>query len=353
MELYILDNTFARIAVIDEFTSLIWTKRYYTCGDFELYIPADDMLLPYLDPDESSEKYIERDDDDTIMIIETLAIKTDVENGDYFIVTGRSLESILARRVILSQTVVNNSDVVQGMKSLIVAHTGNGNPLSYRAFQNFSIDDSLTYTADIVTQFTGDVLLDAVSGICKRFGIGMKMTVSGSAITLAFFVGPSVDVTFSPDFDNLINSQYLKDYTSYANYAIVAGEGEGTSRIMMNVMRGTAASGFQLREMFVDARDMSSNKGKETEIPSIEYLAMLAERGKEKLAERVATQSFEADVEPRMTYQYKDDWNLGDVVKVTNEYGITAQPRIVEIIECWDAEGYTAIPTFDSLDIVS
>mgnify|MGYP002731915666 FL=1 len=48
MELYILNQTFQRVAVIDQYSSLIWTRRYWDVGDFELYIPADPDLLQYL-----------------------------------------------------------------------------------------------------------------------------------------------------------------------------------------------------------------------------------------------------------------------------------------------------------------
>ena len=40
MELYLLDENFVAQSIIDNFKSLIWTKRYYTCGDFELYMPC-------------------------------------------------------------------------------------------------------------------------------------------------------------------------------------------------------------------------------------------------------------------------------------------------------------------------
>lgn len=349
MDVYVLDSSFVPVAVIDCYQSLIWTKRYYTCGDFELYIPADDSLLPYLKED----NFIARDDDDSVMIIEAVNIQTDAENGDFFIVSGRSLESVLSRRVVMTQTVVNAADVVQGIKQLIVSQTGNGNPSSYRAFPNLVIDDSLEVPENLLTQFTGTVLLDAVSQICKRFGIGFKMAVTRSQnsfqITLSFYEGSEVDVTFSPEFDNLINSKYVCDYSTFANYAIVAGEGEGVNRITMNVPRSTPTpSGFSLREMFVDARDMSSNNGG---ISSGDYMKMLSERGMEKLAERDVTQSFEAEIEPQMTYKYKSDYNLGDIVTVTNEYGVTAKPRIIEIIESWDETGYTVVPTFDALEV--
>ena len=40
MDLYILNKNFEKIGLIDTYESVIWTTRYYTYGDFELYIPA-------------------------------------------------------------------------------------------------------------------------------------------------------------------------------------------------------------------------------------------------------------------------------------------------------------------------
>lgn len=344
MNIYVLNTNYETVAVIDCFKSLIWTKRYYTCGDFELYVPADENLLPYLQND----YILIRDDDDSAMIIEQLEIQTDTENGDFYIVSGRSIESVLARRVVLWQTVINTADVVQGLKQLIVTHTGNGDASNYRAIPGLEIDDSLTVSETLMTQITGDVLLDAVSSICTRFGIGMKMVLSGSTLTLSFYEGSEVDVVFSPEFDNMINSKYLRDYSNLANYAQVAGEGEGTSRITAVVGVTPTPSGFALRELYVDARDLSTNNG---EITNQNYLQFLAERGWEKLAEHDVVQTFEAEIDPNASFVYKVDYNLGDIVTVTNEYGVTAKPRIVEIIESWDDTGYKAIPTFDALEV--
>lgn len=345
MDIYILDKSFNSVAVVDCFKSLIWAKRYYKCGDFELYIPANTELLPLLQKD----FFVVREDDDTVMIIERVFIQTDAENGDYFIISGRSLESILARRVVLSQTVIETSDVVQGIKYLVTRHTGNGDPDSYRAFPNFTIDDSLQISEDYKAQFTGQVLLDAVSSICQRFQIGFKMSLLGSNIVLSFYQGAEVDVVFSPEFDNIINSQYVTDSSNLSNYAIVAGQGEGSSRFIVNVPRATPSErGFELREIWVDARDIQSNG---SEIPTTDYAWMLSERGREKLAEHDVSSAFDAEIEASMTFAYKTDYHLGDIVTVTNEYGITANPRIVEVIESWDESGYKVVPKFDALEV--
>ena len=66
------------------------------------------------------------------------------------------------------------------------------------------------------------------------------------------------------------------------------------------------------------------------------------------LAERVKTLEFEGSVDTLDTYVYKNDYDLGDIVKVVNEYGIEAQAQIVSIIESEDNEdGYIVEPTFE------
>ena len=77
MDVYVLNASYEPVAVIDSFKSLIWTKRYFACGDFELYIPADKSLLEYLQPD----NFLVRDDDDSVMVIEKLLLQTDAESG--------------------------------------------------------------------------------------------------------------------------------------------------------------------------------------------------------------------------------------------------------------------------------
>ena len=100
MEPVILNPQFETIAVIDAYESLIWTDRYNTYGDFELYCPMDTALLPYLKQD----NYFWQRDSEHTMIIEDITIDSDTEDGNHLVVTGRSLESILERRVVWRNT---------------------------------------------------------------------------------------------------------------------------------------------------------------------------------------------------------------------------------------------------------
>ena len=95
-----MNKSLITIGVIDTYDSVIWTKRCFSTGDFELYLPATPKNITLLQVG----NYIYRSDDDTVMIIEKVQITTDYENGNYLTVSGRSLESILARRIIWKQT---------------------------------------------------------------------------------------------------------------------------------------------------------------------------------------------------------------------------------------------------------
>ena len=94
----------------------------------------------------------------------------------------------------------------------------------------------------------------------------------------------------------------------------------------------------------MDSRNTSSNNG---EITEQEYEAALAAEGTQTLAEHTVTESFEGEVNYQTPYVYKTDFFMGDIVEVVNEYGISATPRISEVIESEDETGHSIIPTFD------
>ena len=142
-----------------------------------------------------------------------------------------------------------------------------------------------------------------------------------------------------------LSSNYNYSSTNYRKVALVAGEGEGTSRVRQDL--GTA-SGIDRYELYVDARDLSTNEGQITES---EYLEMLKTRGLEKLAEHPIKEEFDGEVIPDNTYVLGTDYNLGDVVTIRNEFGMTATSRIIETIECEDETGHTFIPTFDTWEV--
>ncbi len=351
MELLVLNTDFESVAVIDTYESLIWTDRYNAYGDFEIYFAMDTGLLEYLKED----NYLWLKDSEHCMIIEEIKIDADVEEGNHLIVTGRSLESILERRIIWGQAIYNGNlqDAVETMlNNSIISPT-----IADRKIDNFifvaSTDTKVT-NLTIDNQYTGDDLYTVIKGLCEENNIGFKIVLTDDnqfAFSLYAGVDRSYDqtenpyVVFSPNYENIINSNYYSSKASYRNVTLVAGEGEGSSRKTVTVGTG---SGLDRRELFTDARDISSDTEDGT-LSDAEYNAQLTTRGQKNLADYIITTAFEGEVEATRLFKYGEDFFIGDIVQIANEYGNEGSAYISELVISRSDEGLSVYPTFKTI----
>ena len=264
MNLTVLDTNLLSIAIIDTYESLIWTDRYSKCGDFELYMPISDSIPWYF----KQENMLMIEQSEHLMIIETIEIESDSENGDHLKISGRSLESILDRRIIWGQQTFNGN-LQDGIKTLIDSCFINPTDLK-RKVEGFIFKES---TDSAITELTfeatylGNNLLEIIEKLCNDYGIGYKITINDQK-QFVFELYAGIDrsysqinnpyVVFSPNFDNVVNSNYLTSSTNYKNVALVAGEGEGADRITVTV-GSDAVTGLERRELFTDAGSVSKN----------------------------------------------------------------------------------------------
>lgn len=357
MQVVVANTNFETVAVVDEFESLLWVDRYNKAGDFELYLSAHSPALNYLKQD----YYCFLTESEYVMIIEGIEIRTDAENGDRAIVTGRSLESILDRRIIWKQTNIKNATLQNGIKKLV-----NENIISpehsVRRISNFifeSTEDSYITSEKFTAQYTGDNLYTVVSEICESSGIGFKVTLNDSnqfVFKLYRGINRTYDqsiypyVIFSPHFDNILNSDYLESNKPLKNVTLVLGEGEGNARKRKTVYTlESNPNGLIRRELFTDARDISSET-EDGKLEDDEYEDLLVQRGKEKLAENTATKTFDGEVESTILFKYDRDFFMGDIIQIENEFGISGTARIVEFIRSQDKDGIKMYPTFEAIE---
>lgn len=350
MDVYVLSPAFKTLDIIDYCESVIWTNRYCKAGDFELYLPATSAAIKIL---KTGNYLLRSDKPDNLMIITAVKITTDEENGSYLTVTGKSAESIIGRRIVWKQTNLNGT-ITAGAQKLLNENLINPTDKA-RKIDGVAMGDCCNCTITVKKQITGKNLLDAIIDLLSTYNLGFKFVFTGSSLKFCIYSGVdrSADqsdrprVVFSPELDNLLSSEYSADVSEYKNVALVAGEGEGVKRKQYTV---GDISGLQRREVYVDARDISSDTDDGT-LTTAEYNVLLSAKGKEALAETIIKQSFAGTVEPSVNYTFGTDYNLGDIVQITNEYGITAPARITEVIESWSDTGYSCIPTFSSEEV--
>lgn len=339
MEIRILDEHFIELTVVDRYESFIWTDRYNECGDFELYSSVNEKWVNYIHVG----NYLTTTDSDRMMIIEGYEVTTSIEDGRHIKVTGRSLESILGRRIVWAQTVVSGS--IQTIIKKLIDDSIIDPADQERKIPNFifkeSTDPELTKTIG-EAQYTGTNVYNAIKDLCVDYKVGFKITLNENfEFVFELFRGQdrSVTVTFSTEYNNLLSSDYTNDFSNYCNVTRVAGEGEGNARTMVTVGN---VSGLDRIELFTDARDLSS-KG----TTASNYLNQLAARGRAKLAEKSITEGFQGEVEPNSMYKYGVDYYIGDLVRFEDIYGNYGTPRVSEFIITNDeGNGYRCYPTF-------
>lgn len=345
MEFYVLNRNLEKVAIIDNFASAIWNRKYNEVGDFELYLPVSEDITEVIQND----YFIQKADDDTVMIIKSIKMQSDDENGDYMTISGPSIESILGQRIIWYQT------TVEGLVEDCIYELINTNCIapndSFRALPNFVIGSRNNFTETMSAQYSTENLLTVICQICQTYSIGFKITFEDGKFVFSLYKGVDRSynqdqnqwVVFSSDFDNLLSSEYSMNSETYKNAALVGGAGEGLYRTFSSY--GSSA-GFNRHEMFVDA----SNTAPSNEMTFQEYWQILSQRGKEELTQNKLSKDFESMVDTT-GYIYGVDYKLGDVIQIATKYGVSAVARIVAITENEDESGFKIYPTFSVWEV--
>lgn len=350
---YVLNTDFEKIGVVDTYESFIWSDRYREYGDMELTCFPDRKIIE----DCKIDYYLQNPESEHLMIIEGLEVDTDSEEGNRYIITGRSLESILDRRVVWKQTTLSGS-LQNGVKQLLTDAFISPN-VSARKISNFVFKESTDPAITKLTheaQYTGDNIYAIVKDICAEYDIGFKITLNAKKqFVFEFYKGvdrsydqsENTYVVFSPNFDNIINSQYAETVKEYKNVSLIGGEGEGEERKYATVGN---ESGLSRREVFTDARDIKSELEDGSTMSDADYKALLVQKGTKDLTNYPWAKSFEGEVDATRGFVYGVDFFIGDMVQVANEYGMQGPSVVVEMVWSQDDDGYTCYPTFMTKD---
>ena len=245
---------------------------------------------------------------------------------------------------------------------------------------NFVKSDGTAFTIE-KTQFTGDSIDVIFDNICETLGIGYRIlfgyqmrrlygdsidvlnpnnntwvshTLSDYDLVFELYLGVDRSyvqndrpyVVFSPGFDNIINTNYIDSVNLMKNVTLVLGEDQGNVRKRLIVGCG---QGLDRRELYTDARDLrSSDYG-----TAAKYQQAMKQRGLEKLYENSRITSYEGEVEALRSFIYGEDFFMGDVVQISNEYGINGNARVVEWVRSESETGLEVYPTFSGIQIIN
>ena len=110
MNLIILDQNFDTLGVVSVFNTLIWDRRYYASGLFELHTPAEFFTLM------NTGRYLYRNDRDELGVIREVNFARDAKGTRTAYCKGYFSEELLNGRVLNTQISLTGTPEVIGRK---------------------------------------------------------------------------------------------------------------------------------------------------------------------------------------------------------------------------------------------
>ena len=338
IDLIILNADFAELGALDDFSSLIWDRKYYETGNFELH------CSPKYFPLFMGAEYIWSKG-----LVETGIIQDvsyDKEKHDT-IVKGHFLEDILCGRLITD--IVTGTKAPEAWAREWITNYCITPADSKRKIAKLSLGTMHGLGTPVPVQTRGDDLPSKIREIATPQECGFRILYDYPHDQMYAEIWQGLDRTenqavhslavFSDEEETSSLSTYTRSAGDYRNFAYVAGEGEDADRIIVTVDQ---TNGNPRKELWVDARDLQREK----DDTDTTYKAKLIQRGKEKLAQYPIAESADFSVLTSNTLIYREDYDLGDLGTVIDqETGIKYTARVEEIEEVWENGSHTVTPT--------
>ena len=278
LEITVFDTDRDVVGVIDSAVSLIWTERLRTPGDFELVLTPTQENIDLMTLD----NYISIPESDDWMIVESVSIRTDAEEGDTLIASGRSLLSLWDRRQQYQNGGWGCGGTIPGCSINAVLSFmqlyGFGSADADREVTymkvGYSTDPRLTNDAAYYIEWSQDFrkgsedrnILDTIVTMAEAYGVGITMypDLDTGDLYIHPFLGQDrttdqVDnpvVIFSPELGNLVNSEVLITKQGYRTFVYIWGAPEPTPQPMYDQELSPKVTGLSRREYWWDGSSL-------------------------------------------------------------------------------------------------
>jgi hypothetical protein len=322
MIIRVFSSSLTFLAEIDDFQSMVVTRKYLGIETVELLIRRDannaDVLVKHNILWLANNK-----------VFEILHRTITDQDKSLLRITAYGFGKTLAKRITVPPA-ESSHDTVSGSADAVVKAY-----IDHHLINPADADRAVSYLANrenqtgtsITDQSRYKNLLDEVIRILTAAGRGFFFELDSGVIYFDTYTGQDLTATniednppaiFSTAYDNILVQELVDSMADTQNQIYVAGQGEGALRTIVEV--GTAA-GAERFESFQDARDTDDSDE-------------LTNRGLSVVKAGIYT--FEARINPNANLVYEIDFDIGDLVTV-QAYGSSVDKRITEIRERYQA----------------
>jgi hypothetical protein len=384
--------------IVNDILTVKWIERYREPGEFSITAYPTDAIRTRLALG-TLVTHLETQD---VMMVEDHEIDESGDADPVITITGRSLTAFLENRIASP----NNLSLLEW--SLVTLGTSPNQYLGYTdtpRLYNFTADTTVNITkrlirdqignystnnnasgltssrdalprVEVISTFVGTdpvgaigtdpskdlvvtrgPLLPEVLKLLERMDAGLKIMrpIAGtSSIVITFQIHKGIDKSetaiFSNDFGDLEETRYFWTNRNYKTSVVV------NSAYYIKVMRPTTGTGgFNERVIYLDASDAipegspRPDGAATTDAQKLIFENILTRRGEEALGASKLEQYLETSITPNSRLKYRKDYNIGDLVYIRGNYGVSTKMRVVEYAEFEDATGESGVPTVKAI----
>lgn len=351
-ELYVFENG----EIVNGILSKIWIERYQGFGEFTLEAKASSGVREML----PIGTFISHIDSTEIMVVENHQISESDDSLDPIItITGRSFETELEQRIV--GTTLTTAMEEYGLDA---DYTDNQavqliNEHIALAFLTDTDDAYDSVLAGSIAVVTGDsvyrpvkrgTVYKALMDILALDDLGVRIerpsawSVSADLVTKIVVhngIVRSDEVIFSYFNGEIQNAEYLWSNKKAKSTALVV------SKWFQLLVDDSATSGYYRRTMLVEASDVDNAWAEEPtggDLTSI--MEILYTLGVQALSAQSNVALVKVEIPKGASrYQYRRDYNVGDIITVEGNYDTSSLARVVEYVEIDNDQGETGYPT--------
>lgn len=324
-----------RMEMIRAYNFVQYTDEFNGPGSFTITIPTTEKSIKYLNEDNfilfedgvvGVIRYFSYSRDDTTTIQIKGYLTNGILNRRSFLLTSKYYDTLSnVSRQMVEDLIISPEDVVRRINFIKLSE----------------LEQYIPESDKVRVQATGDKLGEFITKTFLPYGFGYELypkienynaetdTLSNLSYLEYRVLKPkdrtignedgNTPVVFSFELNNLSKLDYESDSTNYCSIAIVASEGEGQERKIIEIGE-SERTGFDRIELYVDARDLQSENSDGTTITNEELEQLMKQRGLEKLTENKRFISFDGTItEGNISYKYKEDFYKGDYVSVIDK----------------------------------
>lgn len=369
--------------IINGIDSILWVERYADAGEFTIVGTPTKTFMEDL----AIGTLLSHSDTLSVMMVENHSID-ETKDGDIKIeITGRTIDAITMGNRVIANNVLSSTDALQKYDDLGLGIGVNyatdsyytNRPSSWGQIEQIvnryllasysSANDSFPfpnfYIRSIPSMRTNDPILyryplsapklstvyEVVINLLNATKSGIRIERPNSShSTLDFVIHQGVDLSSTVQFNwaagDLENIRYLWTNKDYKNGVYVTSDSFGLRDVP------AYTTGWDLNYVSVNVDDVSQYYTDPAALTATErsnLINIFYSAGKTELGKHKNGFFMDATVSKNTRFQYGKDYNIGDIVYVTGNYGAETKMKITEFAQTMDSSGESGIPTLSPL----